>query len=87
MRPQVRLIEGVVMRSDVFGDNFITGNSLTCKPNNNPACPNGQNKQYLANRGEIFNTKVGHFQAFTTLFMTYNSSVTAFMQHYGRSNL
>lgn len=74
--PQVRLIEGVVMRSDVFGDNFITGNSFNLQPNNNPACPNGQNNT-LANRGKIFAHEVGHFLGLYHTFHECNSSVTA----------
>ena len=57
--PQVRLIEGVVMRSDIFGDNFISGNAFNLQPNINAACTGGQHST-LANLGKIFTHAVGH---------------------------
>lgn len=58
--PAARVIEGVVIRSDVTGDNFITGNTFNLQPNANPACTNGIN-QSQSDRGKILVHEVGHF--------------------------
>ena len=50
--PAARVIEGIVIRSDVTGDNFITGNAYNLQPNANPACTNGIN-QSQSDRGKI----------------------------------
>lgn len=58
--PGARLIEGVVIRSDVFGDNTISGNNFNLQPLPNPACIGGiSNNQ--ANQGKIAVHEVGHF--------------------------
>lgn len=57
---QTGTVEGVVIRSDVFGDNSISGNSFNLQPNANAACPGGNNT-FLGNRGKITVHEVGHF--------------------------
>ncbi len=58
--PEARLIEGVVIRSDVFGDNSVNGNNFPLQPIANPACPGGTSSNF-ANRGKIAVHEVGHF--------------------------
>lgn len=58
--PIPRVLDGVVMRSDVFGDNLIPGNSFNLQPNANPACPGGQSSSQ-SDQGRILVHEVGHY--------------------------
>ncbi len=74
--PAARVIEGVVIRSDVTGDNFITGNTFNLQPNANPACANGMN-QSQSDRGKILIHEVGHFLGLYHTFQDCISSSAA----------
>lgn len=78
-----RLIEGVVIRSDVFGDNSVNGNSFDLQPNTNVACNLGLNPS-IANRGKIAVHEVGHYLG---LFHTFQDCLTSTADCYGTGDL
>ncbi|MBK6829181.1 MAG: hypothetical protein IPG86_21095 [Chitinophagaceae bacterium] len=85
--PAVRVIEGVVIRSDVTGDNFITGNTFQpaakCA---NPACTNGIN-QSQSDRGKILVHEVGHFLGLYHTFQDCTTSSSTLMYRHRRPGL
>ena len=74
--PEVRLIEGVVIRSDIFGDNSVNSNAYALQPIPNAACPGG-NSNNIANRGKIAVHEVGHYLGLYHTFHECSSSTAA----------
>ncbi len=58
--PEARIIEGVVLRSDIFGDNSVNSNNFPLQPIANAACLGGTSSNF-ANRGKIAVHEIGHF--------------------------
>ncbi|HCY89890.1 MAG TPA: hypothetical protein DHV17_06490 [Chitinophagaceae bacterium] len=72
--PIPRVIDGVVMRSDVFGDNLVPGNNFNLQPNANPACPGGQSSSQ-SDLGRILVHEVGHYLGLYHTFHECQSSI------------
>ncbi len=70
---EARVIEGVVIRSDIFGDNSVNSNNFPLQPIANPACPGGTSVNN-ANRGKILVHEVGHFLG---LFHTFHECASS----------
>jgi hypothetical protein len=62
-------LRGVVVRSDVFGDNSVNSNNFTLQPNLNSTI--GGSTGFIFNRGKILAHEVGHALGLYHVFHTY----------------
>ncbi len=74
--PEARVIDGVVLRSDIVGDNSVNSNNFPLQPIANPSCPGGTSSNF-ANRGKIAIHEIGHFLGLYHTFQNCAGSSTA----------